>query len=103
MEIDVYSNLECTNLLDVQLARQLRFIIENNLKGIFHLGSVDTMTQSQYYEKLLIHLERESSLLKYNFYLDSSNTYYFALKSTRVDMPKSLQTTNQEIISYLLG
>ncbi|MDM5329026.1 sugar nucleotide-binding protein [Neobacillus sp. CF12] len=102
-EIEVYSNLECTNLLDVQLARQLRFIIENNLKGIFHLGSVDTMTQSQFYEKLLIHLDSKSSLLKYNFYLDSSNTYYFALKSTRDDMPKDLQTTNEEIISYLLG
>lgn len=40
--IDVYSNLVCNNLLDVQLAKQLRFIIESKLKGIFHLGSVDS-------------------------------------------------------------
>jgi dTDP-4-dehydrorhamnose reductase len=102
-EIEVYSNLECNNLLDIQLARQLRFIIENKLKGIFHLGSVDTMTQSQFYEQLLKKHEIEIELLKYNTYLNSSNTYFFTLKSTRGDMPESLQTTNQEIISYLLG
>lgn len=102
-QIDVYSNLECNNLSDVQLAIQLRFIIENKLKGIFHLGSVDTMTQSQFYEQLLNGMGAEMNLLKNNTYLDSSNTYYFALKSTRDDIPDFLQTTNREIISYLMG
>jgi dTDP-4-dehydrorhamnose reductase len=100
---DVYSNLLCNNLSDVQLAIQLRYIIEHNLKGIFHLCSVDTMTQSQFYEQLLKSFEGEVGLLKYNTYLDSSNNYYFALKSTRDDIPESLQITNQEIISHLVG
>lgn len=102
-EIDAYSNLLCTNLSDVQLAKQLRYIIENNLKGIFHLGSVDTMTQSEFYRLLLNHLGPNLNLLKQNTYLDSSKTYYFALKSNRDDIPETLQTTNQEIISYLLS
>jgi dTDP-4-dehydrorhamnose reductase len=101
--IDAYSNLVCNNLLDVQLARQLRFIIENKLKGIFHLGSVDTMTQSQFYEQVLTKLGSELNLLKANYYSDSDKTYYFALQSTRNDIPDPLQTTNKDIINYLLG
>ncbi|MCM3694738.1 sugar nucleotide-binding protein [Neobacillus niacini] len=101
--IDVYSNLICNNLLDFHLARQLRFIIENKLKGIFHLGSVDTMTQSKFYEVVLTKLGSELDLLKSNYYLDNDKTYYFTLQSTRDDLPGSLQTTNNEIISYLLG
>jgi dTDP-4-dehydrorhamnose reductase len=101
--IDAYSNLECNNLSDVQLAIQLRYIMEHNLKGIFHFCSVDTMTQSQFYEQLFNSMGAEMNLLKNNTYQDISNTYYFALKSTRDDIPDSLQTTNREIISYLIG
>jgi dTDP-4-dehydrorhamnose reductase len=101
--IDAYSNLMCNNLLDVQLARQLRFIIENKLKGIFHLGSVDTLTQSQFYEDILTKLGSGLDLLKSNHYLDNDKTYYFALQSNRNDMLESLQTTNKEIISHLLA
>ena len=50
--MDVYSNLVCNNLLDVQLAKQLRFIIENQLKGIIHLGTKDVMTQGQFFEQI---------------------------------------------------
>lgn len=100
--IDVYSNLKCNNLLDTQLAKQLRFIIENNLQGIFHLGSIDMMTQSEFYEQIIIKSGSRSDLLRHNYYLDSSNTYYFALKSIREDISESLRSTNKDIISYLL-
>ncbi|MFP7300495.1 sugar nucleotide-binding protein [Neobacillus niacini] len=101
--MDVYRNLMCNNLLDVQLARQLAFIIENKLTGIFHLGSVDTMTQSQFYEDIFVKLGSDLNLLNSNDYLESDKTYYFAMQSTRNDIPKTLETTNKEIISYLLG
>ncbi|MBI0577979.1 sugar nucleotide-binding protein [Neobacillus cucumis] len=101
--IDVYSNLVCNNLLDIQLAKQLRFIIESKLKGIFHLGSVDRMTQGQFYEQIISKLESENSLLNYHLFQDMTETFYFTLKSNREDMPSSLQSTNMDIISYLLG
>lgn len=100
--IDVYGNLVCNNLLDVQLAKQLRFIIENDLKGIFHLGSVDMMTQGQFFEQIVSKLANEKSLLRFRLYQDKVDTYYFQLVSNRDDIPSSLQCTNQEIISYLL-
>ncbi|MEH7356791.1 sugar nucleotide-binding protein [Neobacillus drentensis] len=100
--IDVYSNLVCNNLLDAQLAKQLRFIIENDLKGIFHLGSVDMMTQGQFFEQIVSKLANEKSLLRFRLYQDKVDTFYFQLISNRDDIPSSLQCTNQEIISYLL-
>lgn len=101
--IDVYSNLVCNNLLDVLLAKQLRFIIENKLKGIFHLASEDMMTQGQFFEQIINTLASEKSILRYSFFQDNADTRYFALKSNRDDMPGTLQSTNKDIISYLLG
>ncbi|KAB2328753.1 sugar nucleotide-binding protein [Cytobacillus depressus] len=101
--IDVYSNLVCNNLLDVLLARQLRFIIENKLKGIFHLVSEDMITQGQFFEQIISTLASEKNILQYSFFQGNENTHYFALKSIREDMPGSLQCTNKDIISYLLG
>lgn len=101
--IDMYSNLICNNLLDVKLAKQLLYIIENELKGIFHLCSVDMMAQGQFFEKILSQLAINKSILRNHLYLDKTDTCYFSLISNRHDIPESLQSTNEEIISYLLG
>ncbi|MDR7071610.1 sugar nucleotide-binding protein [Fictibacillus barbaricus] len=101
-EITVYSNLVCNNHLDIVLAKQIRYIIENELKGIFHLGSTDLMTQAQFYEQILSKLEYEGNLLRYTVYQEPKDTGYFTLKSIRNDLPESLQYTNEDIISYLL-
>ncbi|WP_310200691.1 sugar nucleotide-binding protein [Neobacillus niacini] len=101
--IDVYSNLVCNNLLDIQLSRQLRFIIENGLKGIFHLGSVDMHTQSEFFEQILSNFGGKNDLLRDSSFQDDSQIYYFTLTTNRNDIPDFLQCTNKEIISYLLG
>jgi dTDP-4-dehydrorhamnose reductase len=101
-ELDVYSNLVCNNHLDIQLAKQLRYIIEYDLKGIFHLCSKDLMAQGQFYEQIVRKLRCEKSILRYNVYQAPDDIGYFALKSNRDDLPDSLQITNKEIISYLL-
>lgn len=100
--IDVYSNLICNNLSDVMLAKQLRFIIDNDLKGTFHLGSVDMITQGQFFEQIVRKLANEKGILRYHLYQDKVDTCYFRLNSIREEIPSSLHITNQEIISYLL-
>jgi dTDP-4-dehydrorhamnose reductase len=100
--IDVYSNLVHSNLLDVQLAKQLRFIIKNKLKGIFHLVTTDMMTQGQFYEEIISILASDKTILRYSLFQDNADTRYFALKSNRDDMPGSQQSTNKDIISFLL-
>jgi dTDP-4-dehydrorhamnose reductase len=99
--IDVYSNLVCNNLLDVHLAKQLRYIVKNKLKGLFHLGSQDTMTQGQFFEQIITRLGTNKNLLQSHLFLDKADTCYFALKSNRLEIPASLQSTNNDIISYL--
>lgn len=100
--MDVYSNLVCNNLLDVQLAKQLRFIIENQLKGIIHLGTKDVTTQGQFFEQLINKLGSDKSIIRYQSYQDKDVTYYFQLTSNRDDLPDSLQSTNEDIIDYLV-
>jgi dTDP-4-dehydrorhamnose reductase len=78
----VYSNLITNNLLDVVLAKQLRFIIENELKGIFHLGSVDMMTHAQFYEHILDKLVSDNSLLRYRLYENKADTCYRMRRKT---------------------
>ncbi|MEH6942310.1 sugar nucleotide-binding protein [Bacillus sp. JJ722] len=100
--IDVYSNLICNNLSDVTLAKQLRFIVENNLKGIFHLGTLDMMSQADFFEQLVSKLTSKKNILRRNLYDNKVNPYYFSLQQNRNDIKDSLQSTNDDIVSYLL-
>jgi dTDP-4-dehydrorhamnose reductase len=101
--IDVYRDLECNNLLDTQLAKQLRFIIENQLTGTFHLGAVDMMAHGEFFEKIVNAISPGKSILKFNSLSETGNTLYWGLTSNRNDIPDFLQSTNQDIISCLLS
>lgn len=100
--IQAYSNLECNFLLDTQLARQVRFIFENELTGIFHLGAVDMVNECIFIEELVNKLTTREINIQLNPYEDKETTYYFGLLSNRDDLPDSLKMTNKEIISYLV-
>lgn len=100
-QIDVYSNLECNNLSDVLLASQLKYIMINKPNGIFHLGSVDMMINKDFIAELVGSLTDKEIHFKSNLFQETSDTCYFGLKSIRNDIPKSLQTTNKDIITDL--
>lgn len=100
--IDVYSNLFANNLLDVVLARQLRFIIEHDLRGIFHLGSTDMITHAEFYARLVTRLTNKKNLLQRHLYEDKTGPCYFRLDTLREDIPNILCCTHEDIISYLV-
>jgi dTDP-4-dehydrorhamnose reductase len=100
--IEVYSNLVCNNLSDALLAKQLRYIMENELKGIFHLGSVDMVTQGEFFGQIISKLVSKKNILRHVLYQDKADNFYFCLHSNREDIPAPLQCTNKDIISYLL-
>lgn len=81
----------------------MRFIFENELSGIFHLGAVDMVKEHAFYEEVVQKLAPREITIQSNPYQDKETTYYFGLVSTREDLPDSLQITNEEIISYLVG
>ena len=100
--IQAYSNLECNFLLDNQLARQMRFIIKNELSGIFHLGAVNMVKESAFLEELVNKLTTGKVNIQYKSYQEKECTYYFGLVSNRKDLPEHLKITNEEIITYLV-
>ncbi len=99
--LDVYSNLECNNLSDKLLAKQLRYILENKLNGIFHLGTIDMMTHQQFIETLAKSLTSKEIIFSTRLFQQSPEVCYFGLKSFRNDIPARLKKTNMEISSDL--
>ncbi|MDX8344942.1 sugar nucleotide-binding protein [Rossellomorea sp. YZS02] len=100
--MDVYSNLECNHLTDEWLAKQLKYIILHERKGIFHLGAVDMMTQAQFVEELVGCLTNKDITFHDCLLEDKPETFYFGLKSIRKDLPEHLVKTNREFIRDLL-
>lgn len=101
--IQAYCNLECSFLSDVQLARQVRFIFENELTGIVHLAAVDKVKENTFVERVASRLTTQDISMQYKAYEDKEATYYFGLVSNREDLPDNLNITTEDIISYLVG
>lgn len=102
-QLDVYDNLECNNLSDTLLAKQLKYIMENKLNGIFHLGTVDMMKHEEFIKRLANNLTSKELQFNHSLFQQITSNCYFGLKNTRNDIPKRLQKTNAEIISQLVS
>ncbi|MBO9131484.1 sugar nucleotide-binding protein [Bacillus sp. 165] len=100
--IPAYRNLIRTSLLDVTLAKQLRFIIEKELLGVFHLTTYDAITDENFIIELLHKLKQKEIPVQQEYYKDAENTYYFGLQSIRTEIPKHLQQTNADIMGSLV-
>ena len=64
---------------------------------------MDIMTQGQFYEQVIRKLGSDMCLIKYHLFQNKVDTSYFTLHSIRNDMPKSLESTNKDILSFILG
>lgn len=98
-EVEVYSNLYLNNNTDVMLAKQIHYIMENNLRGVFHLATNDIMTQYKFTSKLIKRLGYENVKIK-EITLPSEK-YYFAIALKRKELPDELKISNEDIINYL--
>jgi dTDP-4-dehydrorhamnose reductase len=83
---------------DEMIAKQLSYIIENKLTGIFHLASEDIHNQSSFYKKLIMKLGFVNTLINENLEEEG----YFALKSKRMnEFPEYLRVNSKAVIEYL--
>lgn len=97
-EIEVYPRLLCNTITDEILAKKICYIIENNLKGIFHLAAEDIIGYKDFYVKLIKEIGYDNVKIKENF----DEKGYFALLSKRNDeFPSRLRLTNEAVINYL--
>lgn len=99
--IKAYRNLECSFLSDVQLAKQLQFVLKNEVRGIIHLTSEDKVIESQFYERLIKSLSPNDVTIEYTTYKDPDKLYFFGLDSIRSDFPVTLKMNNTDILTYL--
>lgn len=77
--IIVYPKLFHNTNTDVMIARQLLYIIDNNLKGIFHLASENVVNYKDFYYELITRLGFNDAKIEENF----EEKGYFALLSKR--------------------
>jgi len=96
-QIKVYDNLIITTITDIALVKQLRFIIENELTGVFHLASLDEVNQVDFYKKSI----GSDDIIEIS-HIDEVETYYLAIKSNRDEL-KQFKFTCGEMIDLIRG
>lgn len=98
-EITVYPELFINTNTDIVIAKQLCYIIENDLHGIFHLAAEDMIG----YKELYVHLIEGLCLCAPVLKEDISEKGYFVILSKRSrEFPTQLRITNQMVIDYLI-
>lgn len=99
-DIIVYPKFFFNTNTNVMIARQLCYIINNRLKGIFHLVSEDIINYKDFYKELIIGMGFQNARFDENFEEEG----YFALLSKRTnEFPKQLRVTNKSVINSLIN
>lgn len=117
--INMFSNVYVTKNTDVNVAKSIHYIITQGLEGIIHLTSKDIVKMSDLTKEMAVILkiqnpnycEEECTIEKYYAALGCKECkglkepvdcnqleYYVALKSTREDLPKFYQITNEQVL-----
>lgn len=98
-EVVVYPKLYFNTNTDIVIAKQLCYIIEHKLKGIFHLAAKDVVNQKDFYNELIMGLGFNNVSIQENFEEEGC----FALLSKRDnELPERLSFTNKSVIGYLI-
>ena len=98
-KIDVYTNLYLNNNTDVMLAKQISYIIENELKGIFHLGSNEIINYYEFIKNIITTLEYNHT--NFNEEELSAEKHYLAVLPNAEDLPKEFNFSNEDVIYHL--
>lgn len=94
--LDVYKNIICNYVTDVQIADYVEWILRENKNGIFHVGTTDVMEYENFVLRLIKRIGREYPVFRY---MDSAGT--MAVLSQREDVPLRLKWNVENVIAYL--
>lgn len=97
--VSSYRNLYINHTLDVQIANYIKYIIEKDLTGIFHVGSTDVGDYNEFLIKLINKMNLE--MPKFEIEPLGQEGHYMVLLSSRTDIPDDLIMTNNDIIDIL--
>jgi len=99
-KVIVYPKLYINTITDVVIAKQVSYIIQHNLRSIFHLGADDMINYKELYNELIMGLGFNNAYMEENFEEEG----YFAILSNRNnEFPEQLGLTNKAVITYLIN
>lgn len=99
-KIIVYPKLFLNTNTDIVIAKKIAYIMENKLRGIFHLAADDVINHKDFYNELIMGLGYKNALMDENLEEEGC----FALLSGRNnEFPEGLRITNKSVINYLIG
>lgn len=94
--LDVYTNLLCNYVTDVQIAEYVEWIIREKKEGIFHVGTTDMVQHRDFVNCLAKRLNIRTLNLDY---IDMSGT--MAVFTKRKDIPHRLEWNVQRVAGFL--
>lgn len=98
-KVVVYPKLFYNTNTDILIAKQLCYIIEHKLKGIFHLAAEDVVNHKDFCNELILGLGFNNARIQENFEEEG----YLALLSKRHnEFPEWLRLMNKSVINYLI-
>lgn len=98
VEITVYPNLFINTITDELVGQCMAYILENDLRGIFHITANDVMPHKSFYLKLI----EELSLTNISLVDDEEEKGYFAIAAEKTyQLPECFNKTNQYMISQI--
>ncbi len=93
--MDLHSNLYITTVLDIDLVTQLKYIIKNDLRGIFHIASNDVINHIEFHKILT-----DNKVLYVENRRGHYDKYYVAIKTHRTEL-ETFRFTNFDVINKL--
>lgn len=98
-EVVVYPKLFCNTNTDIMIAKQLCYIIEHKLKGIFHLAAQDITNYKDFYHELITGLGFNNVRIQDNF---EEEGYFVLLSKRNNEFPDKLRLMNKSVVHYLI-
>ena len=100
-EIEAYDNIYLNHAIDTGIAKQVRKIIENDLRGTFHLATTNIDSQYSFICKLVKSLSTEGKVKSLT--LENFDEYNFGLLINRTDLLANFYYDNDEVIDQLVN
>ncbi len=96
----LYENLYSSVNTDERIAKQIRYIIEEEKDGVFHLSSEDVINHLEFYKDIV----REMGYTKFKFGRKKFkiDKYYLAILSNRTDLSKDFEFSSREVIKDIV-
>ncbi|MCB0457714.1 MAG: sugar nucleotide-binding protein [Flavobacteriaceae bacterium] len=93
---EVFPNLIVSATTQNKLAQQIHYIINKNLKGIFHLASEDVIHHDELFDEIAKKISRKKPIFKNVF--SSNDDRFLAILPKENLLPKNYQITIEQVI-----